>query len=46
VAAAALRLEPALFTRVEALVNSRTVSGPRYPAATQAEIDTEEMPAQ
>ena len=46
VAAAALRLEPALFTRVEALVNSRTVSGPRYPAATQAEIDTEELPAQ
>jgi aryl-alcohol dehydrogenase-like predicted oxidoreductase len=31
--------------RVEALVNQRTVSGPRYPAPTQAEIDTEEFAA-
>ena len=29
--------------RVDALVNQDTVSGPRYPAATQAEIDTEEF---
>ena len=29
--------------RVAALVNNKTVSGPRYPAATQAEIDTEEF---
>ncbi|MEM7281654.1 MAG: aldo/keto reductase [Pseudomonadota bacterium] len=29
--------------RVEALVNRHTVSGPRYPAGTQAEIDTEQF---
>ena len=28
---------------VDELVNERTVSGPRYPAPTQAEIDTEEF---
>ncbi len=31
------------YARVEALVNQDTVSGPRYPAPTQAEIDTEEF---
>jgi hypothetical protein len=45
VAAAELRLDPALWARVEAVVNPATVSGPRYPAATQLEIDTEELPA-
>jgi hypothetical protein len=44
VGAAAVRLEPALVARLEALVNPSTVSGPRYNAATQAEIDTEELP--
>lgn len=29
--------------RVDALINRDTVSGPRYPAPTQAEIDTEEF---
>ena len=29
--------------RVDALVNSDTVSGPRCPAPTQAEIDTEQF---
>ena len=32
-----------IIERVEALVNQDTVSGARYPAATQAEIDTEEF---
>lgn len=43
VAAASLRLDPGLLARVGELVNQRTVSGPRYPAATQVEIDTEEF---
>ena len=42
VRAAHVRLEPELVAQLEALVNAATVSGPRYPAATQAEIDTEE----
>lgn len=29
--------------RVEALINQETISGPRYPSPTQAEIDTEEF---
>ncbi len=32
-----------LASRVEELINATTVSGPRYNAATQAEIDTEEI---
>ncbi len=43
VAAAGIRLEPALVARVEAVVNPRTVSGHRYPEATRREIDTEEL---
>lgn len=31
--------------RLDALINQRTVAGPRYSAATQAEIDTEEHTA-
>lgn len=31
--------------RLDALVNERTVIGPRYAAATQAEIDTETYPS-
>jgi aryl-alcohol dehydrogenase-like predicted oxidoreductase len=45
VAAAALELDPELLIRVEQLVTARTVSGPRYPASTQLEIDTEELAA-
>ena len=42
VSAAALRLEHSVLERVERLVNAATVSGPRYPEATQSEVDTEE----
>jgi aryl-alcohol dehydrogenase-like predicted oxidoreductase len=45
VSAVEVRLEPALLARLEALINSRTVSGARYSAATQLEIDTEDDPA-
>lgn len=38
-----IALSPAIAERLEALVNQSTVSGPRYPAATQTEIDTEEF---
>ena len=43
VAAADLQLDAGLLLRVEQVVNARTVSGPRYPASTQLEIDTEEL---
>jgi aryl-alcohol dehydrogenase-like predicted oxidoreductase len=43
VAAADLQLDAELLLRVEQVVNARTVSGPRYPASTQLEIDTEEL---
>ena len=36
-------LAPAIVDRLDALVNRHTVAGPRYNAATQAEIDTEEF---
>lgn len=38
-----VELSEAVIERVECLVNQKTVSGTRYPAATQAEIDTEEF---
>ena len=38
------QLDAALMTRLDALINQRTVVGARYNAATQAEIDTEEFP--
>jgi aryl-alcohol dehydrogenase-like predicted oxidoreductase len=41
--AADIVLAPELVARLEALMNPRTVSGPRYPAATQTEIDTEDF---
>jgi aryl-alcohol dehydrogenase-like predicted oxidoreductase len=44
-AAADLQLAPALLQRAGEIVNRHTVHGPRYPAATQAEIDTEEFSA-
>lgn len=43
--AAALRLEPELVARLDAIINQNTVVGARYNAATQAEIDTEEFAA-
>lgn len=39
--AADVALDPALMARLEALINPRTVAGPRYTAATLEEIDTE-----
>ena len=45
VAAAGVELSADIVGRVEALINGKTVSGPRYPAGTQAEIDTEELVA-
>jgi aryl-alcohol dehydrogenase-like predicted oxidoreductase len=38
-----VRLDAGLVARLEALINGATVSGARYNAATQAEIDTEEL---
>jgi len=42
-AAADVVLSPATLQRADALINQRTVQGPRYNAATQTEIDTEEF---
>ena len=42
-AAAQLDCAPELLARAGALINQDTVAGTRYPAATQAEIDTEEF---
>jgi len=36
-------LSDEIAERLDALINPQTVSGPRYPAATQTEIDTEEF---
>lgn len=41
-----LKLDASLVARLEATVNERTVSGPRYPQATQAETDTETYPGE
>jgi aryl-alcohol dehydrogenase-like predicted oxidoreductase len=38
-------LDAALVARLDALINQNTVTGPRYNATTQTEIDTEEFPA-
>jgi aryl-alcohol dehydrogenase-like predicted oxidoreductase len=38
-----VRLDADLLARLQALINSATVSGARYNAATQAEIDTEQL---
>jgi aryl-alcohol dehydrogenase-like predicted oxidoreductase len=39
--AAQVELAPALIAHAGELINQRTVSGPRYSPATQAEVDTE-----
>lgn len=44
-AAEAVSLDEATLRKVGELINPRTVRGPRYNAATQADIDTEEFPA-
>lgn len=41
-----VRLSADVIARAEALINAQTVSGARYPPATQAEIDTEESPGE
>lgn len=46
VGAAEVELTGDIVARLEALINPRTVSGPRYPAPTQAEIDTELLPTE
>jgi aryl-alcohol dehydrogenase-like predicted oxidoreductase len=43
VGAAGLMLDPMIVMQLERLINAATVSGARYSAETQAEIDTEEM---
>ena len=44
-AAADVKLSPATLQRLDDLINPRTVNGARYNAATQTEIDTEELAA-
>jgi hypothetical protein len=43
VAAAGVQLGDDVVSRLDALINQNTVAGPRYNAATQSEIDTEEF---
>jgi aryl-alcohol dehydrogenase-like predicted oxidoreductase len=38
-----VRLSPATIERLDAIINTQTVSGPRYNAATLPEIDTEDV---
>lgn len=45
-AAAQVRLSAEVMARIEELVNPRTVAGPRYSAALQANIDTELLPGE
>lgn len=42
-AAAELTLSSSVVEELDNLINEKTVSGNRYPDATQAEIDTEEF---
>ena len=44
-AAAEVRLDAETLARVGAVINQNTVSGPRYSAANQSDIDTEEFAA-
>ena len=41
-----VRLAPEMSARLDGLINARTVSGPRYNAATLPEIDTEDVPGE
>jgi aryl-alcohol dehydrogenase-like predicted oxidoreductase len=43
VAASDVQLSAATISKMEALINAATVSGPRYGPETQSEIDTEEI---
>lgn len=42
-AAKDIALSDAVVAKIDALINRKTVSGPRYPAPVQVEIDTEEF---
>ena len=42
--AAGMRLSAGVMAKLDALINPKTVAGPRYNAAAQADIDTEELP--
>ncbi len=42
VSASAIELSPIQLVALEAVINDRTVSGPRYNEANQADVDTEE----
>jgi aryl-alcohol dehydrogenase-like predicted oxidoreductase len=42
-AAADIGLSASTLARLDALINQRTVAGPRYDAAAQAGVDTEEF---
>jgi len=44
--AGAVTLTPRVMARLEALINSRSVSGARYSAAAQADTDAEEIPTE
>ncbi|MCP1633849.1 aldo/keto reductase [Kerstersia gyiorum] len=41
--AADIKLDATVLAQLDELINQETVVGPRYPAATQVEIDTEEF---
>ena len=43
VAASAIILDPSTIDAIDELINTETVSGGRYPDATQLEVDTEEF---
>ncbi len=44
VTASTVKLSPETTAKVEQLINQNTVSGPRYPASVQTEVDTEQFP--
>ena len=39
-----MQLSPVQVRRLDALINQRTVVGPRYGAQSQSEVDTEVFP--
>lgn len=43
VRASGIKLSDEVVARLDGLINRETISGPRYPAQTQAEIDTEQF---
>ena len=43
VGAAAVSLTPEIVTRLDRLINQRTVAGPRYNETTQKDIDTAQI---